>query len=160
MTLISVDKAGAVIDEGGHRRTVALGQHLAGAQPSAGRAPQITLSRNERGQFVTNGQVNGGAIHFLVDTGANVVAIPGNEARRIGLDFSKGGKGIAQTANGPAPIYRIKLDSVKIGDIELLNVDAIVMDGGGLAQPLLGMSFLDRVEMRRDGDKMTLVRRF
>lgn len=160
VTLVSVDKVGAVVDDAGRRRAIALGQHLAGAQPAAGRAPQVTLARNERGQFLTNAQVNGGAIHFLVDTGANVVAIPGNEARRLGLDFSKGTKGIAQTANGPAPIYRLKLDSVKVGEIELLNVDAIVMDGGGLAQPLLGMSFLDRVEMRRDGDKMTLVRRF
>ena len=160
VTLISVDKASAVVEESGRRRSISLGQHVSGGQPASGRAPQVTLSRNDRGQFIAGAQVNGGAISFLVDTGANVIAIPGSEARRIGLDFSKGGKGIAQTANGPAPIYRIKLDSVKVGDIELLNVDAVVMDGGGLAQPLLGMSFLDRVEMRRDGDKMTLMRRF
>ncbi len=160
VTLISVDKTSAVVEESGRRRSISLGQHVSGGQPAGGRAPQVTLSRNDRGQFIAGAQVNGGAISFLVDTGANVIAIPGSEARRIGLDFSKGSKGIAQTANGPAPIYRIKLDSVKVGDIELLNVDAVVMDGGGLAQPLLGMSFLDRVEMRRDGDKMTLVRRF
>ena len=160
VTLVSVDKAGAVVDDGGKKRTLSLGQHLAGAQPATGRAPQATLAANERGQFMAESLVNGGTMRFLVDTGANVVAIPGSEARRLGIDFAKGMKGIAQTANGPAPTYRIKLDSVKVGEIELLNVDAIVLDGGGLAIPLLGMSFLDRVEMRRDGSTMTLVRRF
>jgi aspartyl protease family protein len=158
--LVSVDKTGAVVEDGGRKRSIALGQHLTGAQPSASRTPQVTLSSNERGQFIANSLVNGGPMRFLVDTGANVVAIPGTEARRLGIDFARGVRGIAQTANGPAPTYRIKLDSVKVGDIELLNVDAIVMDGGGLAVPLLGMSFLDRLEMRRDGDKMTLLRRF
>ena len=158
--LVSVDKGGAVVDDAGRRRTLAIGQHITGTQLSASRNPQATLASNGHGQFVAEGFVNSGTMSFLVDTGANMVAIPGKEARRIGLDFTRGSRGVAQTANGPAPFYRIKLDSVKVGDIELLNVDAIVMDGGGLAQALLGMSFLDRVEMRRDGDKMTLVRRF
>jgi len=65
-----------------------------------------------------------------------------------------------QTANGPAPSYRIKLDSIRVGEIELLNVDAIVMDGGGLSHALLGMTFLDRVQMKREGAQMTLMRRF
>ncbi|MBS0336331.1 MAG: TIGR02281 family clan AA aspartic protease [Proteobacteria bacterium] len=161
ITLVSVDKTGAVIeDEARRRRTVPLGQHLNGAPSPTGRAPQVTLSADSRGQFITESTVNGSPMRFMVDTGATMVSIPGTEARRLGIDFSKGQKGVAQTANGPAPVYRIKLDSVKVGEIELLNVDAIVLDGGGLAQPLLGMSFLNRVEMRREGDSMTLVRRF
>jgi aspartyl protease family protein len=161
VTLVSVDKAGAVIEDEGRRRTVALGQHLTGAQPAPGRdAMRVTLSADSRGHFLTESSVNGAPIRFMVDTGATLVAIPGREARRLGIDFAKGQKGVAQTANGPAPVYRIKLDSVKVGDIELLNVDAIVLDGGGLAQPLLGMSFLNRVEMRREGDTMTLTRRY
>jgi len=161
VTLISVDRTGAVIEEGGRRRTLGIGQHITSAPAGAGgRAPQVTLAANGRGQFITESTVNGASIQFLVDTGANVVAIPGGEARRLGIDFTKGQKSMAQTANGAAPVYRIKLDSVRVGEIELLNVDAIVMDGGGLALPLLGMSFLDRVEMRREGDRMTLIRRF
>jgi aspartyl protease family protein len=161
ITLISVDKAGAVVEDGGRRRTIGIGQHVTSAQSATGgRAPQVTLAANSRGQFITESTVNGAPIRFLVDTGANVVAIPGGEARRLGIEFTKGRKGVAQTANGATPVYRIKLNSVKVGEIELLNVDAVVMDGGGLAQPLLGMSFLDRVEMRREGDRMTLIRRF
>ncbi len=160
VTLVSVDKAGAVIEDGGRRRTIGLGQHLTGAQSATGRAPQAVLAADGRGHFITESTVNGASMRLLVDTGATVVAIPGSEARRLGIDFVKGQRSFVQTANGPAPVYLIKLDSVKVGEIELLNVDAIVMDGGGLAQPLLGMSFLNRVEMRRDGQTMTLIRRF
>jgi len=160
VTVVSVDKTGAVVEEAGRRRTIALGQHLPGAQAAANRNTQATLSANEHGQFIAEGLVNGGPIRFLVDTGANIVAIPGSEARRLGLDFAKGKRGIVQTANGPAPSYRIKLDSIRVGEIELLNVDAIVMDGGGLSHALLGMTFLDRVQMKREGAQMTLMRRF
>jgi aspartyl protease family protein len=54
----------------------------------------------------------------------------------------------------------VKLDAVKIGGIELHNVDATVHQGGGLDQALLGMSFLNRVLMQRDGATMTLIQRF
>ena len=160
VTLISVDKTGAVVEEARRRRTLSLGQHVRGAPAASARAPQVTLALDGRGHFVAAGAVNGAALVFLVDTGATLVSIPGKDARRMGLDFTKGQKGVTQTANGPAPVYRIKLDSVRLGDIELLNVDAMVLDGGGLTEPLLGMSFLDRVEMRREGQTMTLIRRF
>ncbi len=160
VTLVSVDKSSAVIDEGGRRRTLALGQHLTTGAAARGRAQQATLTADARGQFMTQSTVNGTSMRFLVDTGATMVSIPGLDARRLGIDFAKGVKGFAQTANGPAPVYQVKLDSVKVGEIELLNVDALVLDGGGLTQPLLGMSFLNRVEMLRNGDSMTLKRRF
>lgn len=160
ITLISVDKTSAVVEEGGRRREIALGQHRPGAAGSDGRAPQVRLAADGRGHFIAESQVNGAPIRFLVDTGATLVAIPGADARRMGLGFTEARKGVVQTANGPVPVYYIKLDSVKVGDIELLNVDAVVLDGGGLAQPLLGMSFLNRVEMRNEGGSLTLKRRF
>ena len=160
VTLVSVDKAGAVIEEDRRRRSIPLGQHVSGAPSGSARIPQVVLAADSRGHFVATGTVNGAAMSFLVDTGATLVSIPGKDARRLGIDFKQGERGVTQTANGPAPVYRIKLDSVKLGDIELLNVDAMVLDGGGLTEPLLGMSFLSRVEMRRDGQRMTLIRRF
>ena len=160
VTLVAVDKASAVIEDAGLRRTVSLGQHVTGAQSTTARTPQAILSADGRGQFLAESTVNGATMRFLVDTGATLVSIPGKDARRLGLDFVNGPRSIAQTANGPAPVYHVKLNSVKVGDIELLNVDALVLDGGGLTQPLLGMSFLNRVDMRREGDSMTLKRRF
>ena len=160
VTLVSVDKAGAVIDDAGRRRAIALGQHVTSSSSVPSGAQRATLAADRNGHFIADGSVNGSTIRFLVDTGATMVSIPGKDARRMGIDFAKGTKGTTQTANGPAPVYRIKLDSVRLGDIELFNVDALVLDSGGLTQPLLGMSFLNRVEMRRDGDAMTLIRRF
>ncbi len=159
-TLVSVDKTGAVIEESGRRRTVPLGQHRPGPEAGNSHAAQAILTADGRGHFVADSTVNGAGMRFLVDTGATMISIPGKDARRIGLKFADGTRAIAQTANGPAPIYQVKLDSVRIGEIELLNVDAIVLDGGGLTQPLLGMSFLNRVEMRNEGGSMTLKRRY
>jgi aspartyl protease family protein len=65
-----------------------------------------------------------------------------------------------QTANGATTGYHVKLQSVRIGGIELQNVDGVVVEQGLGSFGLLGMSFLNRLEMRRDGEKMELIRRF
>ena len=67
-----------------------------------------------------------------------------------------------QTANGLVGAYRVKFDTVKLGDITLNNVDGVVMEGNGLGGRfgLLGMSFLNRTEMRREGEVLTLIKRF
>ena len=65
-----------------------------------------------------------------------------------------------QTANGATAGYLVKLDKVKVGGIELTNVEGVVLEEGLGAVGLLGMSFLNRVEMQRDGQTMTLIRRF
>ena len=63
------------------------------------------------------------------------------------------------TANGFTQAYRVKLARVRVGAIELHEIDGVVVQQGpGVA--LLGMSFLNRLEMKRDGDTMTLTRRF
>ena len=58
-----------------------------------------------------------------------------------------------QTVNGPTTGYFVRLEKVRVGGIELRNVEGIVVEGLG-DFGLLGMSFLNRLEMRRDGDKM------
>jgi aspartyl protease family protein len=161
LTVISVDKASAMVEIDGKRRTLPMGQHVtSGPSAADGRRAQAVLAADARGHFLADALINGKALRVLVDTGATLISLPGNEARRMGIDFSKGQAGHTQTANGPAPAFRIKLDSVKVGDIELFNVDALVLDGGGLGVALLGMSFLNRVEMRRSGESMTLVQRY
>ena len=95
----------------------------------------------------------------VVDTGASVVVLSSADAERLGLDWRKGVRRTMQTANGPTAGYLVKLSKVKVGGIELREVDGVVVEQGpGVA--LLGMSFLNRLEMKRDGDTMTLIRRF
>ena len=108
---------------------------------------------------MADGQINGGAVRFVVDTGATAIALPAGDASRLGIDYRKGQVGVTQTANGQAPAYLVRLNTVRIGGIELHNVEAIVIEQG-LPVALLGNSFLNRVEMRREGATMTLTRRY
>lgn len=161
--LISADSKGAVIEFQGKRRNLALGSgmRIGGSELSAGNSgASVTLAADERGHYMTMGQVNGGTVQFLVDTGATSIALPSADARRLGINYLNGQRGFTQTANGRAVAYRVTLDTVKVGDITLHAVDAVVLEGDGLKVALLGMSFLNRTEMKRDGQALTLIRRF
>jgi aspartyl protease family protein len=135
-----------------------IGQHYRAATAASDRQ-SVTLAADPRGHFVTEGAVNGNPVRFLVDTGATMVALPASEAQRLGIDYRKGPRALTNTAGGLVPVYRVRLDTVKLGAIELAGVDAMVIEQG-LDVALLGMSFLNRVEMKRDGQTMMLIRRF
>jgi len=156
--LVSVDGDGATFEIDGKRIAVGLGRARMSANPSS--VASAVIYANTRGHFITDGQINGLTIGLLVDTGATHVALPASEARRLGLDYRKGKKGSIRTANGIAPAYQIKLDTVRLGNITLYGVDAVVVDSENLSQPLLGMSFLNRLDMKREGDVMTLTKRY
>lgn len=158
VTLVSVGQERATVDVDGKRRVLARGQTYS-TQASASDRQSVTLAADRAGHFVTDGQVNGGTVRFLVDTGATAIALPATDARRLGIDYRKGRPGMTQTAAGPVPIYVVRLDTVRVGGIELQAVDAIVIEQG-LSVALLGMTFLNRVEMKRDGHTMTLTRRY
>lgn len=157
-TLVSVERDRATVEIDGKRRVLVRGQTWSTSGGPAGRQTAV-LAAGPGGHFVAEGQVNGGAVRFLVDTGASAVALPAADARRLGIDYRKGQRGITQTASGPAPVYLVKLDSVRVGAIELHEVDGIVIEQG-LPIALLGMTFLNRVEMKREGQTLTLTRRF
>ena len=159
--LISATSESAVVEMGGKRQTLIPGQNtfISAASTGAG-GMSVTLSADTRGHFVTTGAINGNAIQFLVDTGATVVTLSSGDARHLGINYLAGPRAYSQTANGVVPVYRVKLDSVRVGDITANNVDAIVIEGNVLPIALLGMSFLNRMEMKRDGMTMTLVKRY
>ena len=158
ITVVSVQADRATLKIEGKERVLLQSQHYRAAAAPASRESAI-LAADPRGHFITDGAVNGVGMRFLVDTGATLVALPASEAQRLGINYRAGRRGMAQTANGPAPAYTVKLDTVKVGAIELNAVDAMVIERG-LETPLLGMSFLNRVEMRREAQTMTLIRRF
>jgi len=157
VALVTVDGDRATFDVEGQRVTLGLGH--ARMKPSSG-PESVLLTANERGHFLTDGQVNGIPIRFAVDTGATFVSLPASEARRLGLDYRRGQRAIMETANGNAPAYRIKLDTVRVGGITVHNVDAVVMEGDNPSVALLGMSFLNRMDIKREGEIMTLTKRY
>ena len=157
VVLISVEADGATFEIDGRR--IALGLSHARMKPGEG-AASAKVTADEYGHFTTMGQVNGLPVRFAVDTGATFIAFHANEARRLGLDYRKGQRVLMDTAAGIAPAYRIKLDTVRVGDIAVNSVDAVVMDSEGPAIALLGMSFLGRMDMKREGEIMTLTKRY
>ena len=156
--VISVTHDNATVEMEGQQRVLSLGQHYRGAPPPSTRQ-SVTLGADPRGHFFTDATINDVQVRSVVDTGASVVVLSVADADRLGLDWRNGERGTMQTANGFTSAYRVKLTKIKVGSIELHEIDGVVVEQGpGVA--LLGMSFLNRLEMRRDGDTMTLTRRF
>lgn len=153
----------AVVEAGGKRFTLRVGQAPAsvGASQAADAAngQRIVLPAGSGGHFHADGTVNGRSTVFMVDTGATSVAMGASEAERLGLDYKSGQPVRLSTANGVALGWRVNLASVRIGDVQVRDVDAVV---GPQSMPyiLLGNSFLNRFRMRRDNDQMVLERRW
>ena len=126
-----------------------------GTAARAGAGSEIVMTAGSGGHFMTDGAINGRAVRFMVDTGATMVAMGQADAERLGINWRSGDRGYASTANGVITSYRVNLASVRIGDVEVNNVDASV---GQTEMPfvLLGNSFLTRFQMRRDNDVMRL----
>jgi len=156
--LIAADSASASIEVDGKRRSLGMGQSFAGGTPT-GTRQTVSLTADARGHFAAMGSLNGFPVTFLVDTGATSIAINASEARRMGLDYRAGEATGVGTAAGVVPAWHVTFNTVKVGGIVLNQVDGLVVETG-LDVPLLGMSFLNRMEMRRDGQTMTLTQRY
>lgn len=156
--VVAVERERATIEVEGKQRVLQIGQHYRATAPAQTRE-KVTLMADGRGMFIAEGSVNGMPVRFMVDTGATYVSMSARDALRLGVDYSKGRPVMMQTANGTVLKYLVKFDSVKLGSIELTGVDGVV---GGQDMPvaLLGMSFLNRLEMQHEGQTMVLMRRF
>lgn len=157
--LLSASSDQAVVEVNGRRETLTMGQSVSTQRSLAGRQ-QTVLTADVQGHFWASAEINGTSVRVLVDTGATFISMSNATARRLGINYLNGQQGFTSTANGTVPVYRVSLASVRIGDISLNNIEASVHEGNSLPVILLGMSFLNRVEMQRDGDRMTLIRRF
>lgn len=155
LVAVTANDATFVVD--GRHETVALGSYRASPRPGA--RSMAVLNLDGRGHYVAEGAINGVATRFLVDTGASLVILSAAEADRMALRHRDAPKAMANTANGTVAFRTVKLDRVRVGDIELANVDAGVLEGYE-GPSLLGMSFLSRTEVSRDGQAMVLTRRF
>lgn len=156
--LVGADSGSARFEVDGRPRVLSMGQSFASAAQTAERQ-RVSLTADARGHFSANGSLNGYPLSFLVDTGATAVAISAADARRAGIDYKSGTPVNVGTAAGVVPAWRVQFGTVKVGAITVHQVDGMVMETG-LSMPLLGMSFLNRMEMKRDGQTMTLTRRY
>ena len=156
--VVSVGREDAVVDSAGGRRSLRLGEAPVRVGGS-GTGQRVVLKADARGHFVSSGQINGRIMQYMVDTGASTIAIGRPDAERMGLKFEEQGQSVRMnTANGVAQGWRMRLDSVRVGDVELRGVDAIVTPQP-MPYVLLGNSFLREFEMSRNGDEMMLLKR-
>ena len=155
--LVRWDADDAEVELAGGRARLRVGGTPAqlGAAPPAAQAREIVMTAGSGGHFTPGGAINGKTVRFMVDTGATLVAMGREDAQRLGVDLNDARQGLSQTANGPVPVYIVVLDRVRVGEVEISNVGAVVMP---LTMPyvLLGNSFLSRFQMRRDNDLMRL----
>lgn len=155
--LVSLGADSALIEVDGQRVTLRMGAtpiDLSG-EPSPGGGSRIVLNMGSGGHFRSAGSINGKPVEFMIDTGATLVAMSQGQADRIGLRYQDAPRGLVQTANGLVPVHSVRLASLRIGDVLVRDVDAVVMPAG-MPQVLLGNSFLSRFQMRRDNTTMTL----
>lgn len=155
--LAAVEPGAAVFDIDGKRRRMQIGQSVV----SVGKVekPSLVLAADPRGHFVASGSINGEPMRFLVDTGATFIALGAADAKRARIDTAKGIPATVTTANGNAHAWRVRLEKVKVGDIVLNDIEAMVL-AHDMQVALLGMSFLNRMEMRRDAATLTLTQRY
>ncbi len=159
--LISADSESAVMEVDGERITARLDGRISSKPLRAPPQKEVQIWRDRAGMFTTVGSINGMPVSFLVDTGATQIAMNSAQARRLGIDFRVNGKPSAvKTASGIERAYEVVLDAVKVGDIQLHNIGAAVLDGPQPDQVLLGMSFLGQLKMVNDGRKLTLSKKF
>ena len=166
IVLLSVERDGATFNVQGRRVALSMGparrqtSPAAAAQTSpAAAANYAVVPANDRGDLLADGEVNGMPVRFAVDTGATFITLPAREASRLGLDYHNGQKVLMETANGSVFAYRLKLDTVRVGEVAVHDVDAVIAEGNSLPIALLGMSFLNRVDIRREGPILTLTKR-
>ncbi|MEJ1164713.1 TIGR02281 family clan AA aspartic protease [Variovorax sp. CCNWLW186] len=158
--LVSLQAEQAVVELEGKRVNLRMDTPVSiGGGTGTGGGSRIVLPADSRGHFMTQGAINGRTVTFMLDTGATSIALSAADAQRIGLDYSKGQRIQMNTANGVSSGYRLRLQSVRVGDVEVYDVEAIVSP-----QPmpfvLLGNSFINRFSMRRDADQMVLEKRY
>ena len=159
--LISADSAGAVFEYQGERLERQLDGRVRAAVKQRDTGEDVLIYRDSTGMFKTVGSINGLPVKFLVDTGASSVAMNSAQARRLGIDYHVEGDLIyVTTASDVVPAYRVKLNIVKVGSIQLRNVTGVVIESAQPAEVLLGMTYLSRVEMINQGNRLILRRKY
>jgi aspartyl protease family protein len=160
--VVSTQGDEAVLEVGGKRHTLRVGDAPASVGSGAGGAQggnKVVLTAGEGGHYFTQGQINDRTVQFVVDTGATSIAISTADADRIGLNYKSAPMIRMSTANGVIPGWRMQLASVRVGDVVVYGVEAIV-SSGAMPYVLLGNSFLSRFQTSTNNGQMVLEKRY
>jgi aspartyl protease family protein len=153
--LVSSDFEAAVFRIDGKEQTLGLSDRVSSSY-TRHRAMEVRIPQRN-GSYQTRGEINGRSVELIVDTGATSVALSQATASRLGIDLKDARRsGMAETASGLVRSWLVLLDTVRVGEIEQRNVEAAVLSGAYPSKILLGMTFLQRVQMEHQGSVMVL----
>ena len=158
--LLAADSKTATFLVEGKTRQLGMGQAVSIGGSGANSSPSVTLYANAHGHFVSECQINGVPLKFLIDTGATTVALNSGDAKFAKIDYKNGEHVMVSTANGVVTAYRVTIASLKIGSITLNQVEGSVLEGGSPSVVLMGMSALNRLDMKRQDIAMTLTKKY
>lgn len=157
--LISADSKSAIVEINGQRQQLGVSQRISG-QFAAPEKRAVRIPLDQARQYRTNADINGVRVSVIVDTGANIVAMSERHAQTLGIDPSAGTPVRVTTAGSQVPGRNLLLDSVDVGGIRVNSVEATVIKGDFPVDVLLGMSFLEHVQMVDENGVLTLEARF
>jgi len=116
-------------------------------RPSDAALRTLSIPRDARGHFATEGRIDGQRVAFMVDTGASVIALNESSAARFGLRPSRSDyRATVSTANGTVKAAPTRLSRVEVGELIVRDVDAMVLPDEALSENLLGLSFLSKLK--------------
>ncbi len=153
--LVRADSEQCLIIVNGQRQTLMLGASLASGYV-APQSKQVCLAQQFGGHYYASANVNGRAIKMLVDTGASHVTLSGNVARRLGIEYASGRRGVSSTASGRVPSFMVQVNDITVEGIKRYNVWVNVIEGGHPEVPLLGMSFLGQLKIQQDNGELVI----
>lgn len=157
--LLSADSKEAVLEIDGERQRLGMSRRIR-TTFAAPENTEVRIASGRGGHYFTPGRINGQAVNFMVDTGATAVAMGLPTAQELGINYRAGRRISVSTANGVVEAFSVMLDSVRIGAIELKLVEATVTVGDFPREILLGNSYLNRVDMRRENGVLVLEARY
>ena len=157
--MISATSRSAVLEVNGQQKTYTMGTAIStNFKQRSKTTEQIII--DEYGMFRTHGSINGHSVPLLVDTGATSVSMSASDARKLGIQYRLDGRQTkTQTASGIANAWVVKLKTVRLGQLVERNVEGVVVEGDYPKQVLLGMTFLNRMKVEKEGNKMTITKK-
>ncbi len=159
IVLLSANSKEALADVNGERMTLTVSSRIS-TNFAVPENRQVIIRKNSNRQYITTAKINGRGTQVLVDTGANIVAMNSGAARALGVDLSKAIPSRVSTASGITNAYSVMLQSVDVGGIEIRHVQASVIEGSFPEMVLLGVSFLQHVELEEKNGVLTLTAKF
>ena len=157
VTLIAAYSRTATLEVDGQQMVVGISRRI-GSNYQQPKEQVVTIKRNNQLQYHTTASINGRNMPVLVDTGANLVAMSEVHAKSLSIPFETGARGKVETASGLVDAWVITLRSVSVGGIKVESVQATVVQGSFPNTVLLGMSYLQHVEMKESSGILSLSR--